>query len=137
MSSDLPHPIRLATSAQREFVASYVLEAAPDGIWIEFKPDRRSAAQNARLWAMLEDIAQQVEWCGKKLTSYDWKDVLSASLRNTRVVPTIDGDGFVPLGMRTSSMTRKEFAALMELAEAFGAERGVVFRAPEHSGDGE
>lgn len=106
---------------------------APEGTRVEFKPaDRRTPAQNDRLWAMLDDIAAQVEWYGKRLSAEDWKDVLSASLRKARVVPTIDGDGFVPLGMRTSAMTKAEFGALLDLAEAFGAQQGVEFSAPAH-----
>lgn len=107
---------------------------APTGYVVEIRPQTRSLDQNARLWAMLTDVSEQVLWYGKHLSPDDWKDVFSASLRQTRVVPTIDGDGFVPLGMRTSTMTKAEFGALMDLIEAFGAERGVIFhdaREPE------
>lgn len=121
-------PIILRTPTLRQFAASYILDAAPDGCVVQFKENTRSLEQNARMWSMLEDLASQVEWYGKKLTADDWKDVCTASLRKARVVPTIDGDGFVPLGMRTSSMTKGEMNALMDLIEAFGAERGVSFR---------
>lgn len=93
---------------------------------VEFKAPKRSLEQNARLWAMLGEISAQVVWYGAKLTPADRKDVFSASLRKARVVPTIDGDGFVPLGMRTSDMSKAEFGALMDLIEAFAAERGVM-----------
>ena len=49
-----------------------------------------------------------------------------AALRKARVVPGIDG-GFVPLGMRTSDMSKGELSQLLELIAAFGAERGVKF----------
>ena len=114
--------------------ACKAIHEAPDGFQVEIKPPTRSLDQNARLWAMLTDISQQVDWYGTKLTPDDWKDILSASLRKARVVPTIDGDGFVPLGMRTSSMTKAEFGALMDLGEAFGAQRGVVFSHREMEG---
>lgn len=107
--------------------ALQAVRMAPEGYIVEVKPPTRSLEQNARLWAMLTDVSEQVDWYGRKLTPEDWKDVFSASLRKARVVPTIDGDGFVPLGMRTSTMTRAEFGDLMELIEAFGAQRGVVF----------
>jgi hypothetical protein len=71
---------------------------------------------------------QAVDWYGQKLSSEDWKDVLTASLRRTRVVPGIDAGTFVPLGMRTSQMTKEEISDLLELIYAFGAERGVKFR---------
>jgi hypothetical protein len=112
-------------------MAVKAVQEAPEGFTVEISAPRRSPDQNARMWAMLTDISQQVKWYGTKLTPDDWKDVFSASLRKARVVPTIDGDGFVPLGMRTSQMTKTEFGALMDLIEAFGAERGVVFHERE------
>ena len=123
--------IRLASPTSRQLAASYCMEA-PEGTFASFKPATRSLEQNARMWAMLQEVSEQVVWYGAKLTPEDWKDVFSASLRKARVVPTIDGDGFVPLGMRTSQMTKAEFGALMDLIEAFGAQRNVTFTAPNN-----
>ena len=100
---------------------------APVGYHVSVRPATRSLEQNARLWAMLNDVASQVEWYGKKLDSEDWKHVFSASLRKLSVVPNIDGTGFVALGLSTSKMTKRELGDLMELISAFGAERGVVW----------
>lgn len=110
------------------FFAQRAIKDAPQGYYVEIKPPTRSLEQNARLWAMLTDVSEQVVWYGQKLTPDDWKDVFTASLRKARVVPTIEGDGFVPLGMRTSQMTVGEMADLQTLIEAFGAERGVKFK---------
>lgn len=107
--------------------AARFLANAPDGCVVEFKRDRRSVDQNAAMWAKLTDIAQQVCWYGQHLTAEDWKDVLTASLRQARVVPGIEPGSFVPLGMRTSDMTKSEFNDLLALIDAFGAERGVIF----------
>ena len=97
---------------------------------LEVRPEKRSDAQNRRLWAMLADISAQVDWYGQKLTSEEWKDVFSASLKRTKVVPGLDG-GFVVCGQSTGRMTRAEMCELQELIEAFGAQQGVKFRAPE------
>lgn len=91
----------------------------------------RSIEQNRRMWAMLRDVSQQVVWYGQKLQDEDWKHVFSASLKKQRVVPGIDG-GFVVLGQSTSRMSVAEMGELMELMEAFGAQQGVKFTAPEH-----
>lgn len=99
---------------------------------VEVKPETRSLEANARLWAMLTEVSEQVDWYGKKLTPSDWKHVFSASLRKLDVVPNLDGTGFVALGLSTSQMTRKEMAEMQELIEAFGAEKGVRFSAVEH-----
>ena len=100
---------------------------------VEIKPETRSSAQNRRLWAMLTDISEQVDWYGKKLAPADWKHVFSASLRKLDVVPNLDGTGFVALGLSTSTMTKREMADMQTLMEAFGAERGVKFRAQEEA----
>lgn len=119
--------LRLANDKVRDRAVTWV-KNVPDGTTVEFKSPRRTLEANAKLWACLTDIAQQVTWYGAKLNAEDWKDVLSASLRKARVVPGIDPGTYVPLGMRTSEMTKDEFAQLIELALAFGAERGVVFQ---------
>ena len=97
---------------------------------VEVRRETRSLEQNARLWAMLTDISDQVIWHGRKLTPTEWKHVFSASLSKQDVVPGIDG-GFVVLGKATSKMTRAEMTDLQTLMEAFGAEHGVRFRATE------
>lgn len=91
----------------------------------------RSIEQNKRMWAMLRDVSQQVIWHGQKLLDSEWKDVFTAALKRQKVVPGIDG-GFVVLGSSTSHMTVAEMGELMTLMEAFGAERGVRFTAPEY-----
>ena len=106
------------------------LMAGDQRLTLEIRPEKRSDAQNRRLWAMLADISAQVDWYGQKLTSEEWKDVFSASLKRTKVVPGLDG-GFVVCGQSTSKMTKSEMCELQELMEAFGAEKGVKFRAPE------
>jgi hypothetical protein len=97
---------------------------------IEVKPKTRSLEQNARMWAMLTDVSKQVVWHGRKLTPESWKCVFSASLKKQDVVPGLHGD-FVVLGQRTSKMGVKDMGDLMELIEAFGAEKGVRFSCQE------
>lgn len=96
------------------------------------KPSTRSLEQNARMWAMLTEISEQVEWYGNRLTAEEWKDVFSAAMKRAKVVPGLDG-GFVVCGQSTSKMTRAEMSEMQTLMEAFGAERGVKFSAMEHA----
>lgn len=93
--------------------------------------ETRTTAQNSLMWAMLNDVSRQVDWYGNKLTAEEWKDVLTAALKRQKVVPGIDG-GFVSIGARTSQMTISEMTDLIALMEAFGAERGVKFSAPDY-----
>ena len=92
---------------------------------VKTMPLTRSLEQNAKMWAMLTDVSQQVEWYGKRLTAEDWKHVFSASLRKLSVVPNLDGTGFVALGLSTSAMSKREMSDMVELIYSFGAEKGV------------
>jgi hypothetical protein len=107
------------------------------GMRIEIKQAKRSTDQNSLLWAKLHDISHQVEWYGQKLTEADWKDVFSAALRKARVVPNLDADGFVQLGLHTSDMTKEEMSNLLDLIDAFAAERGVVFKDTDSNSSGD
>ena len=93
---------------------------------VEVRPEKRSDAQNRLLWATLNEIADQLIWHGNKLSSEDYKNILTAALKKQRVTTGIDG-GFVVLGASTSSMTKAEMSELQELAYSFGVENGVVF----------
>jgi len=119
--------VQIKGKADRNLVVTWA-GTVPEGTTVEFRAPRRSLDQNALMWSLLQQISKAVDWYGQKLSSEDWKDVLTASLRRTRVVPGIDAGTFVPLGMRTSQMTKEEISDLLELIYAFGAERGVKFR---------
>jgi hypothetical protein len=104
------------------------IRTAPPGYQVTVGEQKRSGDQNARLWASLSDVSQQVDWHGKRLTPEDWKHVFSSSLKKLQVVPNLDGSGFVALGMSTSRMSKRELSDMLELIYAFGAERGVRFQ---------
>lgn len=106
--------------------AKLAIDRAPEGCVIEIKPANRSLEQNAKLWATLGEVAAQVVWHGRKLSSDEWKIIFSASLKRQDVIPGIDG-GFVAMGQSTSKMTKKEMTDLIAIIEAFGAQHGVKF----------
>jgi hypothetical protein len=115
----------LTSRAAREKVAAWA-HSAPYGTRVEFKEIKRSVPQNDRMWAMLTDIAQQLPWHGIKLTPDDWKLIfLDALKREVRMVPNIDGNGFVNLGRSSSDLSKGEMSDLMELISAFAAQHGV------------
>lgn len=105
---------------------------APPGTRVEFKEAKRSTDQNALMWAMLTEVARQVEWHGLRLSADDWKLIFLASLhQEMRLVPNLDGTGFVNLGRSSSDLTKAEMSDLIELIGAFGAQHGVTFRHAE------
>lgn len=119
------------TAADRQKAAAWAMKA-PWGTRIEFKASKRSLPQNDRMWAMLTDVAEQLTWHGIRLTPDDWKLVfLDALNREVRMVPNLDGDGFVNLGRSSSDLSKEEMTDLLEIIAAFGTQHGVVFNEPE------
>lgn len=120
--------ITLHGAADRER-ARMLLAKAPTGTRIEFKAAKRTLDQNSRMWAMLTEVSRQVEWHGLKLRPDDWKLIfLDALKRELRLVPNIEGTGFVNLGRSSSDLTKAEMSDLIEVIMAFGANHGVIFR---------
>ena len=107
--------------------ACRIILAAPLGHVVTIKEPTRNLEQNAKMWAMLADVSEQTDWHGNKLNPEEWKDLLSAGLVQSKVVPNMTGNGFVILGQRTSKLSKSQFAALIELITAFAVERGVIF----------
>ena len=97
------------------------------GFWVTVYEKLRTVPQNDRLHPMLRSLAKQVPWHGQTLTVEDWKLLFMDQLnREMRVVPNLDGTGFVQLGRHTSHLKVSEFTDLMTLIEMFAASRGVV-----------
>ena len=122
----------IGSERDRQRVAAWAVRA-PWNTRVEFKAPKRTTDQNAKMWAMLTEVATQVPWHGLKLTPDDWKLIfLDALKREVRMVPNLDGNGFVSLGRSSSDLSKGEMGDLLELIHAFGARHSVVFRdAPE------
>src|SRR5687768_9426376 len=100
---------------------------APQGTRLEFKKPKRTIPQNDKMWSMLTDVAEQLPWHGLKLTPDDYKLIfLDALNREIRMVPNIDGTGFVNLGRSSSDLSKEEMSDLFELIEMFAARHGVT-----------
>lgn len=118
-------PIRTEQDRSRAIAILQRLDLSEGKSW-SLKDEVRSDAQNRRMWAMLRDISQQVDWYGQKLRDEDWKHVFSASVQKQRAVPGLEG-GFVVLGISTRKQSKKWFNDMFLVMEAFAAEHGVKF----------
>lgn len=99
-------------------------------------PATRTSPQNRLLHALIADIAAQVEWAGAKRDAEVWKRLLTAAWsrvhgQHVEVLPALDGHGVDLVPARTSKLTKAECADLCTFIEAWGAEHGVRFTAPE------
>lgn len=100
----------------------------PDGTRVEFKRSKRSIPQNSMMWALLTDVSQQVEHAGRRYAPEDWKALFMHALgQEVRFLPALDGQSFVPIGYRSSDLSKGEMTELIELIFSWGAEHGVVF----------
>jgi hypothetical protein len=125
------HLITLNSTADKARAARYIAQA-PLGTRIELKAAKRTLAQNDRMWAMLTDIAAQKEHLGRKYTPDIWKALfMSACGREVQFVPSLDGTAFLPLGYRSSDLSKGEMSDLIEFMLAWGAENGIVFHDQE------
>ena len=117
----------------RERVATWA-KNAPLGTVVEFRQARRTGDQNAHLWAALGDVAAQLEWHGQKLDADDWKLIFMNALNSEmRIVPALDGKGFVNIGNQSSKLSKAEMSDLLELIFSFGTQAGVKFKSPREA----
>lgn len=118
--------IILSSDTLRQKAINWIAKA-PAYTRVEYKAPKRTLPQNALLWANLTDIADQMTWHGVKLSADDWKLVfLDALKREVRMVPNIDGNGFVNLGRSSSDLSKGEMSDLLELINAFAAQHDIT-----------
>jgi len=110
--------------AGRSF-AYRLVDCAPEGSIVEVKPPRRTIPQNDRLWAMLTQIsAAKPE--GRTLTPDVWKAIFMHSLdHEQRFEMALDGRGFVPLGFRSSKLSKAQMSDLMTFIEEYAARHRI------------
>jgi hypothetical protein len=110
--------------------AHQLIERAPDRAVVNIRAANRSSDQNAKMWAMLSDIARAKPG-GRVLSTENWKALfMSAAGFQCTFEPSIDGKGVVPLGFKSSRLNKAEFSDLIECIYAFGAEHGVEWTDP-------
>lgn len=117
----------LSHAEARRRAAQYVAEA-PDGWTVRVAAPRRNADINAALHAMLGEIAERVEWAGKRWDIETWKRLLVAAWsratgESSMFLPALDGQGVDVVFRRTSQMTQAEVRDLLAFIEAWRAER--------------
>lgn len=121
------HVLAIHSTADRARAARYIAQC-PFGTRVELKAAKRSLPQNDRMWAMLTDIAAQKQHAGRKYTPDQWKALfMHACGREMQFIPSLDGATFMPLGHRSSDLSKAEMSELIEFMLAWGTQNGVVF----------
>lgn len=118
------HTLILRSDYQR-MQAHRLIEKAPHGAVLNIKPARRTIDQNSLLWALLSEISRAKPE-GRMLTPDVWKSLFLHSLDHAqRFEMALDGKGMVPVGFRSSRLTKAQFSDLIEVIRCFAAERGI------------
>ena len=131
---------RIITRQNKRDVMILVWEAAGklleanDSIYVEVREKNRTLEQNAKLHAMLSDIAQQATYQGDRMDIDGWKNLFVsghtiATKEPYKLVMGLEGE-LVNVRERTSKMGVRRSASLIEYVGAWAAENGVVFKTP-------
>ena len=116
--------------AERRNRAHLLIDKAPPGFVVTVKEPKRSTDQNSKMWAMLSEVSIANPSGYAKATPEIWKcRFLNALGHECQTDIGLDGKPYV-IGMSSSALTKSEFAMLIELILAFGAQEGIQFKDP-------
>lgn len=119
----------LRGEAQRDLACDLIRRAPPDAV-VTVKESTRNLDQNARLWAMLSDIARAKPE-GRHWTPETWKCAFMHALgHQVQFCEGLEGSGPFPIGFRSSRLTKRQFADLITMAQAYGDQHGVPWSEP-------
>jgi len=120
----------LCGPAQRAY-AKRLVDEAEAGDFVTLSKPTRSLKQNAKLHPMLQDIQRQVPGMATFSTEDIKTRFLNALGTEMRFLPALEGEGMFPVGLKSSTLTVQQFAALIELIHEFGARHGVTWSLDE------
>ena len=104
------------------------IRKAPNGTIVEFRENKRSLEQNAKMWAMLTEIAIHGRLRGQRWSPDQWKAIFMKDLgQEVEVLPTLDGNSWFPTSLSSSKLSKEQMSELIESMLAWGAQNGVVF----------
>lgn len=87
---------------------------------------KRTLGQSAKLWSIATDISRSGKtWGGIQLSPESWFRLLVAAVYKQKMVPDLNGDGFVYVNARTSRMTKAQISEVIAFAEAWAASEGI------------
>lgn len=110
--------------------AKELIDKAPDGYVSRLGPPSRTGEQNDKMWAMLGDVARAKPE-GRTCTPEVWKGLFMHSLGHQVIFEqALDGNGMVPMGFRSSRLSKQQFSDLIEVIYEYGARHEIVWTDP-------
>lgn len=119
--------ITLRSQADRDKASKWA-QGVTVGSKVVFHGPGRTIPQNDALHAAIRDIARQRDYHGVKLQDWEWKLLfLDALDSHVRMLPNLDGTGFVSVGKSTSALSKEEFTGLLSVVYEWGNRNGIVW----------
>lgn len=116
--------IKLISDYARER-AKALIDSAPYGYSVIIGEETRSQEQNRLMWPLIADIQAQVPG----MATFSADDIklrfLNALGTEMRFLPELEGAGMFPVGQRSSTLSKSQFTALIELMFQYGAAHNV------------
>jgi len=128
----------------RKAICRHVL-TADEGDVVTIGPPVKRRIQEEKYHAMIGDIADQCKFMQRTWSKEEWKRLLiDAYVRVARenakaegkpdpfsghgeVVPSLEGNGFVQLGIQSRGFSIKQAAEFIEYLFAYGSKESVIF----------
>lgn len=105
--------------------AARLVAIAPDHAVCTIREASRSPDQNAKMWAMLSDIARAKPE-GRHWTTDVWKAAFMHSLgHGVQFCEGLDDKGPFPVGFRTSRLSKPQMGDLITVIQEYGDRHGV------------
>ena len=115
--------------SQRALACQLVQRAPADAV-VTIREATRNADQNARMWAMLSDVARAKPE-GRRWTPETWKAAFMHSLgHQVLFCEGLDGSGPFPVGFRSSRLTVRQMADLITCISEYGDRHSVQWSEP-------
>lgn len=110
------------------------VRTALPGWRVQVSPPLRSSDQNAKMWAMLSDVARHKPE-GRNWPPETWKAAFMHFLGHQVVFAEgLDNTGPFPLGFRSSQLTVRQMIDLIDCIYQYGDKHGVEWRETRKGG---
>lgn len=114
----------LRTTAQRT-LAKQLIDKAPINAVVSIREAKRTNDQNAKMWAMLSDVARSKPE-GRRWVTETWKCAFMHLLgHQVQFCSGLDDTGPFPLGFSSSRLTVRQMADLITCIQEYGDRHGV------------
>jgi len=119
----------LKDEAARRAVA-LIIQSLPLGTKVEIGEESRTQRQNRAVHGLIGQIMRQrPEHRGIRMSMEAYKAVFMHALGDElKMIPSLDGSGFVPVGLSTSALSVRRFNDLMEVIFAWCAREGLTVK---------